>query len=114
MHESVPSGLCSPNREIEPVDGPLRVKGHPRNGERLTVFPFATLALDRGKTPWDDWVLICWTCPWRTDPPESIQRLLDQRAQLDQQLGRYEAAENLEAREAIAAELARADPPADP
>ncbi len=113
LNKLVLSGLCTPNSRQRATDGPLKAKGHPRDGDHLTVFPFDQRALADGRSPWSEWILVCAVCPWRKPPPEAIQRIIDQRSRLDQQLGRYEAAETLQAREAIAAELGQADPSTD-
>jgi hypothetical protein len=98
MNESVPSGLCSPNPRSELAEGKVVAKGHACDGEQVLIFPFDQGLLDKGKSPWDNWVLLCPCCPWQADPPTEVKALYERRQKLQETIEQYESVDTLEAR----------------
>ena len=83
------------------IDGPIRTGVGELTEKRYMPFPFDQAALDKGKEPWDVWILCCDVCPWREDPPEQVLRWYEQRREIVALIREYEGAESLEARQAM-------------
>lgn len=105
-HDLVPSGKCCDTMPTNWIDGPIKLKDGTMTEERFIPFPYDQKSVDKCNQPWDNWVLCCDVCPWRTAPPEQVQSLYDQRAKLTGMIARYEGAGSLEDREAMVRELA--------
>jgi hypothetical protein len=104
-HENVPSGYCCDSQPSNWIDGPIKLKDGTMTETRYIPFPYDHKDVEKDRVPWDNWVLCCDTCPWRTNPPAQVQSLYDQRNKLTATISRYENAASIKDREKLVEDL---------
>ena len=104
FNPQVPSGYCCPVEPQTTKDGPIKLADGKLTKQRYMPMPFNQAAVDKGKEPWDNWILCCDCCPYRVDPPAQIVALYAQRDQTLDRIREYEAAQSAEERAQIVAQ----------